>query len=61
MFALGCIQAMKCGSGSCPTGVTAVDPRLIRGLDPADKSVRVMHYARRVRDEVDIIAHACGL
>ena len=38
MFALGCIQAMKCGSGKCPTGVTASDPRLIRGLDPADKA-----------------------
>ena len=61
MFALGCIQAMKCGSGICPTGVTAVDPRLIAGLDPADKAVRVMHYAQKVREEVEIIAHSCGL
>jgi glutamate synthase domain-containing protein 2 len=61
MFALGCIQAMKCGSGHCPTGVTSADPRLIRGLDPTDKAVRVMHYAQRVRDEVEVIAHACGL
>ena len=61
MFALGCIQAMKCGSGKCPTGVTAADPKLIQGLDPADKSVRVANYARRVRDEVEIIAHSCGL
>ena len=61
MFALGCIQAMKCGSGHCPTGVTSVDPRLIRGLDPTDKAVRVMRYAERVREEVDIIAHSCGL
>ena len=61
MFALGCIQAMKCGSGHCPTGVTSSDPRLIRGLDPTDKAVRVMHYAQRVRDEVEMIAHSCGL
>jgi glutamate synthase domain-containing protein 2 len=61
MFALGCIQAMKCGSGHCPTGITAVDPKLIRGLDPTDKSVRVANYAQRVRDEVEIIAHSCGL
>ena len=61
MFSLGCIQAMKCGSGRCPTGVTAADPRLIAGLDPADKAVRVARYAMRVREEVDIIAHACGL
>lgn len=61
MFALGCIQAMKCGSGRCPTGVTASEKRLIAGLDPADKSVRVMNYAQRLTDEVGIIAHSCGL
>jgi glutamate synthase domain-containing protein 2 len=61
MFSLGCIQAMKCGSGNCPTGVTSVDPRLIKGLDPADKAVRVAKYARRMQDEVEIIAHSCGL
>jgi glutamate synthase domain-containing protein 2 len=61
MFSLGCIQAMKCGSGNCPTGVTAVDPKLIRGLDPTDKAVRVSKYAKRMQDEVEIIAHSCGL
>jgi glutamate synthase domain-containing protein 2 len=61
MFSLGCIQAMKCGSGSCPTGVTASDPRFIKGLDPTDKAVRVMRYAERVHEEVEIIAHSCGL
>jgi glutamate synthase domain-containing protein 2 len=61
MFSLGCIQAMKCGSGHCPTGVTAVEPRLIAGLDPTDKAVRVANYARRMQDEVAIIAHSCGL
>lgn len=61
MFSLGCIQALKCGTGRCPTGVTAVDKRLVAGLDPADKAVRVARYAERVREEVEIIAHACGL
>jgi glutamate synthase domain-containing protein 2 len=61
MFSLGCIQALKCGSGRCPTGVTASEPRLIAGLDPADKAVRVSRYARRVIEEVEIIAHSCGL
>ena len=61
MFSLGCIQAMKCGTGRCPTGVTASDPKLIAGLDPADKAQRVARYATRVREEVEIIAHACGL
>jgi glutamate synthase domain-containing protein 2 len=61
MFSLGCIQAMKCGTGRCPTGVTSVDPRLISGLDPADKAVRVARYAAKMREEVEIIAHSCGL
>jgi glutamate synthase domain-containing protein 2 len=61
MFSLGRIQAMKCGSGKCPTGVTAADRRMIAGLEPADKSVRVAKYAERVREEVEIIAHSCGL
>lgn len=61
MFSLGCIQAMKCGSGHCPTGVTAVDPKMIRGLDPTDKAVRVARYVERVQEEVEIIAHSCGL
>ena len=36
-------------------------PALIAGLDPTDKAVRVARYARRVMDEVEIIAHSCGL
>ncbi|MBC7636382.1 MAG: FMN-binding glutamate synthase family protein [Acetobacteraceae bacterium] len=61
MLSLGCIQAMKCGSGFCPTGITSVDPRLIRGLDPTDKAERVARYAHQVQQDVDIIAHSCGL
>lgn len=61
MFSLGCVQAMKCGTGRCPTGVTSSQERLISGLDPADKAARVARYARQVREEVEIIAHSCGL
>ena len=61
MFSIGCIQAMKCGSGKCPTGITASDPRLIAGLDPTDKAVRASRYAMRMREDVEIIAHSCGL
>ncbi len=60
MFSLGCIQAMKCGSGHCPTGVTASKESLIAGLDPTDKAARVKHYADRLREEVEMIAHSCG-
>lgn len=61
MFSLGCIQAMKCGSGKCPTGITSSEPRLIAGLDPTEKATRVARYALQVREEVEMIAHSCGL
>ena len=38
MFALGCIQAQRCHTDHCPTGVTTQKPRLVRGLDPDSKS-----------------------
>ena len=61
MFALGCIQAMQCNRNTCPTGITTHDERLQRGLDPTDKAERVARYAVRMREEVGIIAHSCGV
>lgn len=61
MFALGCIQALKCDQNTCPTGITTHNPRLQRGLDPSNKAVRVMRYVQSVQKEVEIIAHACGV
>ncbi len=61
MFSLGCIQAMRCNKDTCPTGITTHRKHLQSGLDPQDKKVRVMHYAQNVHNEVNIIAHACGL
>lgn len=61
MFALGCIQAMRCNKNTCPTGITTHDPRLQRGLDPADKAVRVAHFVSDMCKEVGTIAHSCGV
>ncbi|MFB6260143.1 MAG: glutamate synthase-related protein, partial [Thiohalorhabdaceae bacterium] len=46
---------------TCPTGVTTHNPRLQKGLVPADKKVRVANYVRHITREVGIIAHACGV
>ncbi|NCO52066.1 MAG: FMN-binding glutamate synthase family protein [Deltaproteobacteria bacterium] len=46
MFSLGCIQALKCNSNSCPTGIATQNPRLARGLVVADKAPRVTAYQR---------------
>ena len=61
MFALGCIQALQCNRNTCPTGVTTHDPRLQRGLVPADKAVRVASYHRNLSHEIEVIAHSCGV
>jgi len=61
MFALGCIQALRCHANTCPAGVTTHNPRLQRGLVVADKAQRVANYCRNMNKEIDMIAHACGL
>ncbi|HLR25522.1 MAG TPA: FMN-binding glutamate synthase family protein [Fodinibius sp.] len=44
MFALGCIQALKCDTNECPTGITTHDPNLTRGLVVPDKAERVANF-----------------
>jgi len=61
MFALGCIQALKCNENTCPTGITTHNKRLQHGLDPTNKAVRVMNYCKNMQKEVEIIAHSCGV
>jgi glutamate synthase domain-containing protein 2 len=61
MFALGCIQALRCFSNTCPTGVTTHNRRLQRGLVVEEKFVRVANFARNMNKEIDMIAHSCGL
>jgi glutamate synthase domain-containing protein 2 len=60
MFALGCIQAMRCHTNTCPTGVTTHNPRFQRGLVVEEKSTRVANYALGMNTEIDMIAHSCG-
>ncbi len=61
MFALGCIQAMRCNKNTCPTGITTHNRRLQRGLDPPTKAVSAANYQRRIEEELKIIAHSCGV
>jgi len=61
MFAIGCIQAMRCHNNTCPTGVTTHNPRLQRGLVVSDKAERVYHYVKSMREEIEIICHSCGV
>jgi glutamate synthase domain-containing protein 2 len=60
MFALGCIQALKCNKNTCPTGITTHNKKLQHGLDPQDKAVRVANFANNMVKELSIIANSCG-
>lgn len=61
MLALGCIQAQRCHTDSCPTGVATQNPWLVHGLDPALKSVRVANYVATLRRDLLKVAEACGV
>jgi len=56
LFALGCIQALKCNTNRCPTGITTQDKELMKGLDVESKSVRVFNYHKKsVEYALDIV------
>ena len=60
MFALGCIQSMRCHANTCPTGVTTHNRRLQRGLVVQEKDQRVANYVKNMNEGIDMIAHSCG-
>jgi glutamate synthase (ferredoxin) len=60
MLAIGCIQAQRCHTNHCPTGVTTQNWWLSRGLDPTLKSVRLANYVIGLRKELIALSCACG-
>ncbi|HEX7381637.1 MAG TPA: FMN-binding glutamate synthase family protein [Nevskiaceae bacterium] len=61
MFALGCIQARKCHTNLCPTGITTQDPRRQRALVVPIKGQRVANYHRNTVKALAEIVAAAGL
>jgi glutamate synthase domain-containing protein 2 len=61
MFAIGCIQSLKCNKNTCPTGITTHNKRLQKGLNPKSKSIKVKNYINNITKTVGIIAHSCGV
>ena len=49
MMAIGCIQAQRCHTGKCPTGVATQNPWLVHGLDPELKAARPANYVLTLR------------
>jgi len=61
MFSIGCIQALKCHKNTCPTGVTTHKKSLQRGLHPKRKAEKAAAYATALIQDVETIAHSCGV
>ncbi|MFB6602784.1 FMN-binding glutamate synthase family protein [Streptomyces noursei] len=61
MLSIGCIQAQKCHTDKCPTGIATQNPRLARGLDPASKATRAAVYLRTLRKELLKVSAAVGV
>jgi glutamate synthase domain-containing protein 2 len=61
LFSLGCIQALRCHTNTCPTGITTQSKWLQAGLDPVDKAQRVANYAKALTKDVNMITRAVGL
>ena len=61
MLSLGCIQALECHNGKCPTGITTNDPRYMNGLNVEDKSKRIYNYHKNTIKSVYEIMLAMGV
>ena len=60
MLAIGCIQAQRCHTGHCPTGVATQSRWLMSGLDPTHKASRLANYVVALRKEMLQLSQACG-
>ncbi len=61
MFAIGCIQSLKCNKNTCPTGVATHNKRLQKGLNPKNKAIKVKNYVEKMKESIEVIAHSCGV
>ena len=60
MISIGCIQAQKCHTGHCPTGIATQNRWLESGLNINDKAERFAYYIRTFRSELLTLSHTAG-
>jgi hypothetical protein len=61
MMALGCIQALRCNTNDCPTGVATQNPALTKGLVVEDKKKRVANFHRHTVESFVELMGASGI
>lgn len=60
MLALGCVQALKCNTNECPTGVATNNPKYVRGLVVSEKWKRVRNYQKNILEDFLELLAASG-
>ena len=60
MMAIGCIQAQRCHTNLCPSGVATQNFWLERGIDVPRKALRFNNYVKTLRKEILEITHSAG-
>ncbi|MEE2930427.1 MAG: FMN-binding glutamate synthase family protein [Pseudomonadota bacterium] len=60
MFALGCVQSLKCHKNTCPTGIATSDPGRQRGLVIPDKAERIYHFHKNTVAALMEVVGAAG-
>lgn len=60
MMSIGCIQAQKCHTNHCPTGIATSNKWLQSGIDVTLKSERYYKYHYTLVKEIAEITHAVG-
>jgi glutamate synthase domain-containing protein 2 len=61
MMAVGCIQALRCNTNDCPTGVATQNPALTKGLVIDDKKQRVANFHKNTVESFVELMGAAGL
>ena len=61
MFSLGCIQALKCNTDECPTGVATQNPVLGKGLSVSSKKLQVANFHQELLNSVREILNSAGI
>ena len=61
LLSIGCIQAQRCHTNHCPTGIATQHPWLVRGVDPQLKAARLANYVLTLRKELLALSRACGV
>jgi glutamate synthase domain-containing protein 2 len=61
MFSLGCVQALSCHNGHCPSGVATQDPIRQKALDVPLKAERVRRFHAATLEALAELTGAAGL